>query len=83
MLVSSSRGVIFLLSALVYLVAGVANAQDISEFTAGMEQKSGFFDFYYDGENDKVYVNIDKLAQPFLFQSSISALIVDSWEKHD
>lgn len=71
MLVSSSRGVIFLLSALVYLVAGVANAQDISEFTAGMEQKSGFFDFYYDGENDKVYVNIDKLAQPFLFQSSM------------
>ncbi|MBJ2135069.1 zinc-dependent metalloprotease [Paraglaciecola chathamensis] len=71
MLVSSSRGVIFLLSALVYLVAGVANAQNISEFTAGMEQKSGFFDFYYDGENDKVYVNIDKLAQPFLFQSSM------------
>lgn len=71
MLVSSSRGVIFLLSALVYLVAGVANAQNISEFTDGMEQKSGFFDFYYDGENDKVYVNIDKLAQPFLFQSSM------------
>ena len=71
MLVSSSRGVIFLLSALVYLVAGVANAQDISEFTAGMEHKAGFFDFYYDGENDKVYVNIDKLAQPFLFQSSM------------
>ena len=71
MLVSSSRGVIFLLSALVYLVAGVANAQNISEFTDGMEHKSGFFDFYYDGENDKVYVNIDKLAQPFLFQSSM------------
>ena len=71
MLVSSSRGVIFLLSALVYLVAGVASAQDISEFTAGMEHKAGFFDFYYDGENDKVYVNIDKLAQPFLFQSSM------------
>ncbi|MDO6559206.1 zinc-dependent metalloprotease [Paraglaciecola chathamensis] len=71
MLVSSSRGVIFLLSALVYLVAGMANAQNISEFTDGMEHKAGFFDFYYDGENDKVYVNIDKLAQPFLFQSSM------------
>ncbi|MBU3019340.1 zinc-dependent metalloprotease [Paraglaciecola agarilytica] len=71
MLVSSSRGVIFLLSALVYLVAGVANAQNISVFTDGMEHKAGFFDFYYDGENDKVYVNIDKLAQPFLFQSSM------------
>jgi hypothetical protein len=71
MLVLSSRGVILLLSALVYLVAGAANAQDIGEFTEGTEHKSGFFDFYYDGENDKIYLSIDKLAQPFLFQSSM------------
>ncbi|QHJ11393.1 hypothetical protein FX988_01622 [Paraglaciecola mesophila] len=71
MLVSSSRGVILLLSALLYLIAGTANAQDISKFTEGMAHKTGFFDFYYDGENDKVYLSIDKLAQPFLFQSSM------------
>ncbi len=75
MLLSRGRGVVFLLSALMYLMAGAvnanSNAKSIAEFTDGMAHKAGFFDFYYDDENDKVYLRVDKLAQPFLFQSSL------------
>ncbi|WP_339725750.1 zinc-dependent metalloprotease [uncultured Paraglaciecola sp.] len=36
-----------------------------------MSQQSGFFDFYYQIEQDKVFLKIDKFDQPFLFQSSM------------
>lgn len=63
------------------LFCTVANAENVtgdtpkvqstSEFTQEMQHSAGFFDFYYDGVNDKVYLNVDKLQQPFLFQSSL------------
>lgn len=54
-----------------YVSAETAKATSISEFTQGMAHKAGFFDFYYDVQNDKVYLSVDKLDQPFLFQSSL------------
>lgn len=43
----------------------------ITAFTKGMVQQQGYFDFYYDAKADKVYLQVDKLEQPFIFQSSL------------
>ncbi|HEY0906113.1 MAG TPA: hypothetical protein VGE17_02850, partial [Methylophilus sp.] len=43
----------------------------IAAFTKGMQHQRGYFDFYYDAKTDKVYLQVDKLAQPFIFQSSL------------
>lgn len=43
----------------------------ISTFTQGMLQQQGYFDFYHDAKTDKVYLRVDKLNQPFIFQSSL------------
>lgn len=43
----------------------------IAAFTKGMQHQSGYFDFYYDAKTDKVYLQVDKLEQPFIFQSSL------------
>lgn len=53
-------------------VAADANKQvSVADFTKGMSQHSGFYDFYYQIQQDKVFLKIDKLDQPFLFQSSL------------
>ena len=43
----------------------------VADFTKGMSQQIGFFDFYYQIEQDKVFLKIDQFDQPFLFQSSM------------
>jgi hypothetical protein len=43
----------------------------IAAFTKGMQQQQGYFDFFYDVKTDKVYLLVDKLEQPFIFQSSL------------
>lgn len=43
----------------------------IVSFTKDMKQQQGYFDFYYDERSDKVYLRVDKLNQPFIFQSSL------------
>lgn len=43
----------------------------IAAFTKGMVRQQGYFDFYYDAKTDKVYLQVDKLEQPFIFQSSL------------
>jgi hypothetical protein len=63
--------VVALLGAITYLFSALASGQSIDDFTKGMEHKTGFYDFYYDAEHDKIYLHVDKLAQPFLFQSSM------------
>lgn len=43
----------------------------IKSFTKGMTHKKGYFDFYYEANSGKLYLRVDKLAQPFIFQSSL------------
>lgn len=56
-------------------LSGAAVTQDqlptVATFTKGMKQQLGYFDFYYDERKDKVYLKVDKLNQPFIFQSSL------------
>ena len=62
---------------LILLVAFAANAQDgtesIAEKTAGMERLEGFFDIYWDDETGKLYWEIDKFDEEFLYSVSLSS----------
>lgn len=44
-----------------------------SENKASFEKYEGLFDFYYDGMNDKVYLEVDKLNEEFLYVYSLSS----------
>ncbi|MBL4631533.1 MAG: zinc-dependent metalloprotease [Paraglaciecola sp.] len=43
----------------------------VADFTKNLQHKTGFFDFYYQIEQDKIFLKIDKFDQPFLFLSSM------------
>lgn len=43
----------------------------VADYTRGMTHQRGYFDFYHDASSDKLYLLIDKLEQPFIFQSSL------------
>lgn len=41
--------------------------KSISEFTAGMEHHAGFVDFYWDNNNGKIYLKVNKFDQDLLY----------------
>lgn len=47
--------------------------KDIRSFTEDMELAEGYFDVYYDQENDKFYLQIDNLNEEFLYVNSLAA----------
>ena len=47
-------------------------AVTVADYTRGMTHQRGYFDFYHDASSDKLYLLIDKLEQPFIFQSANS-----------
>lgn len=58
------------------LSASAAIAQklpSIASKTAGMKKYPGYFTYYYDDETGKVWLEIDKLNQEFLYVNSLSA----------
>lgn len=59
-----------LLFAFCYSLTVLANPS-IDEFTQGMEKRSGFFTFYYKSEDDRLYLQIDQMQSPFIFQTSL------------
>jgi hypothetical protein len=48
-----------------------ADVANISDFTQKMQHQAGYFDFYYQPEQDKIFLKINEFDQPFLFQSSM------------
>lgn len=48
-----------------------AAIKSIDEFTGKMNHFPGYFSFFYDTENGKVYLKVDKLEQQFLLQQSL------------
>ncbi|GHG04283.1 zinc-dependent metalloprotease [Thalassotalea marina] len=44
---------------------------DYGDFVKDMKKHQGFFNFYYDEDSGKVYLEIDKFNQDFLFQSAM------------
>ena len=41
------------------------------DFVKGMQHQQGFFSFYFQAETGKVYLEIKRFEQPFLFQSAL------------
>lgn len=60
-----------LLAALTLLGSFSSFAKTIAEFTKDMQAQQGYFNFYYDEDKGKLYLEIDKLNQEVLFQSSL------------
>ncbi|UII28076.1 zinc-dependent metalloprotease [Fulvivirga maritima] len=45
----------------------------IDQKTAGMKKYEGYFSFYYDEKSDKIFLEIDKLGEEFLYVNSLAA----------
>ncbi|MEO1254567.1 MAG: DUF5117 domain-containing protein, partial [Bacteroidota bacterium] len=45
----------------------------IADFTANMQKQEGFFDFYYDEDAGKIFLEVDKIDQEFLYVNSLAA----------
>ncbi|NGP87304.1 zinc-dependent metalloprotease [Aliifodinibius halophilus] len=66
----------FLLYVLLFTVTAVTIAQDtptISEKTKGFEKQEGYFTYYWDDTNGKVWLEIDKYDTEFLYVNSLTA----------
>ncbi|WP_347156895.1 zinc-dependent metalloprotease [Pontibacter chitinilyticus] len=66
----------FWLLVLPLLLSAAAVAQklpDIGTKTAGMKKYPGYFTFYYDDNTGKIWLEIDKLNQEFLYVNSLPA----------
>lgn len=48
-----------------------ANADTISEFTENMEMKEGFYNLYLDHDMGKVYLEVDRLNEDFIYKVSL------------
>ncbi|KXI26830.1 zinc-dependent metalloprotease [Paraglaciecola hydrolytica] len=63
-----------LVSLIIFSLSAIAKEDKtltIKDFTQGMQQQTGFFSFYYQAEQDKVFLQINDFTQTFLFQSSM------------
>ncbi len=49
------------------------SSNNLSDFTSGMSKQEGFFDFYYDEEVGRMFLEVDKLGQEFLYVNSLAA----------
>ncbi|XQW85450.1 zinc-dependent metalloprotease [Thalassotalea piscium] len=56
---------------LLTIVFSVEAASSYGDFVADKKYQPGYFSFYLDEANGKVYLEIDKFNQDFLFQSSL------------
>ncbi len=65
------------LAPVLLLIAANTNAQDeipsIADKTAGMEHLEGYFDVYWDDDTGKLYWEIDKFDEEFLYAVSLSS----------
>ena len=55
------------------LAAPVLKAQSIQSKTQGLTKYTGYFNFYWDEKAGKIYLEIDKLNQEFLYVNSLPA----------
>lgn len=65
----------FLISlSLLISIAHSVNAQTtISEKTEGMEKYEGYFDYWWDEDTGKIWLEVDKLDQEFIYVNSLAA----------
>ena len=61
-----------LLFCLILAAPIVITAQTISEKTAGMEKFEGFFNFWWDDDTGKIWLEVDKLDEEFIYVNSLA-----------
>ena len=64
---------IFLLLFFIPILAAAQKLPSIADKTKGMEKHEGFFNFYIDHDNGKIYLEINKLDSEVLYQTSLPA----------
>ena len=62
-----------ILLAIVSLLFIQSGASQFSPESKNFKKFNGFFDFYYDEENDKIYLEVDELEKEFLYVYSLSS----------
>lgn len=66
------KSVLQQLSLLVFLMlSNPSIAESIEVFTKEMQEKTGYYTFYYDQSQDKVFLQITQFNTPFLYQTSL------------
>lgn len=55
------------------LFSTAVQSQSFSEKTQGLTQTSGYFDYWFDEDNDKLWLKVDKLGTEFLYANFLSA----------
>ncbi len=50
-----------------------SESDGIAAFTAGMDKQEGFFNFFYDEEVGRIFLEVDKIGQEFLYVNSLAA----------
>lgn len=67
----SQLSYIFLTVLLCIITQAHAAIKSIDEFTTQMNHFPGYYSFFYDTQNGKVYLKVDKFEQQFLLQQSL------------
>ncbi|MEP5614045.1 MAG: zinc-dependent metalloprotease [Cyclobacteriaceae bacterium] len=49
------------------------NSDGIALFTGGMDKQEGYFNFYYDEEIGRIFLEVDKVDEEFLYVNSLTA----------
>ncbi|NND72839.1 MAG: zinc-dependent metalloprotease [Rhodothermales bacterium] len=55
------------------IAIGQVDEQSIDDFTASFESNEGFFDVYWDAAEGKIWLQIDRFNEPFLYLTSLPA----------
>ncbi len=50
-----------------------SNSDGISQFTTGMNKQEGYFNFYYDEQIGRIFLEVDKTDTEFLYVNSLAA----------
>ncbi len=62
-----------LLFSFILLPLGTSAQESISEITSGMEKYEGYFNYWWDDDTGKIWLEIDKLDQEFIYVNSMAA----------
>ena len=75
MIISNPEGIPLrvhvLLASVALMVISPVWAESIASFTKDMQKQAGFIPVYYNHDDDKIYLQINAVDEPLLFQSSL------------
>ncbi|MDP5140771.1 MAG: DUF5118 domain-containing protein, partial [Spirosomaceae bacterium] len=57
---------------LFFILNATAQQKSIADFTKQFEKQAGYFNQYFDVENDKVYLEISNVGSEFLYYTSLA-----------